>query len=176
MPNLKNSIIFLVIAVVIILGYIFFFKKDTAAVPNLTTTTPLQATPTLNPTNVSTVAGTEFLSLLLNVKNIKLNDAIFTDPAFNSLIDSSITLSPDGTEGRPNPFAPIGTDSSAVNPLNPPANASSNASTSTTPAGKTNPAAPSQPSSQPISTGKATSSSSTFSTSPDGKATTSTKN
>ena len=52
----------------------------------------------------------DFLSLLLNVKSIKLDSTIFDDPAFLSLYDSSITLTPDGTEGRVNPFAPLGAD------------------------------------------------------------------
>ena len=55
--------------------------------------------------------------VLLNVKNIKLDDSIFSDIAFSNLRDSSITLIPDGTEGRPNPFAPIGSDAS-VAPVN----------------------------------------------------------
>jgi hypothetical protein len=110
MPNLKNSIIFLGIAVVIILGYVFFFKKDSAPVPNLTTSGVINSTSGASQTATSGVAGSEFLTLLLNVKNIKLNDSIFADPAFTSLVDSSITLNPDGTEGRPNPFAPIGSD------------------------------------------------------------------
>jgi hypothetical protein len=109
MPNLKNSIIFVGLAVVIILGYIFFFKKDSAPVPNLTTSGAIDTTGAAQ-TAASGAAGSEFLTLLLNVKNIKLNDSIFADPAFNSLVDSSITLNPDGTEGRPNPFAPIGSD------------------------------------------------------------------
>lgn len=52
----------------------------------------------------------EFLSILLNIRNIKLDDSILSDPAFKSLKDSSIVLIQDSEEGRPNPFAPIGTD------------------------------------------------------------------
>ena len=53
----------------------------------------------------NSLANKDFLNLFSGIKNIKLNDAIFSDPAFNSLRDSSIVLVPDGTEGRPNPFA-----------------------------------------------------------------------
>ena len=62
---------------------------------------------------VSALVAKDFLTLLLSVKNIKLDDAIFFDVAFNSLHDSSITLIPDGTEGRPNPFAQFGNDNVA---------------------------------------------------------------
>ena len=67
--------------------------------------------------NVSDINGSEttaisnrFISLLLSVKSIKLDDSILSDQAFNSLKDSTIEIVGDGTEGRPNPFAPIGTD------------------------------------------------------------------
>lgn len=59
----------------------------------------------------STSSGTdEFLTKLLSIKNIELNGSIFEEPAFATLKDSSIILIQDGTEGRPNPFAPIGFD------------------------------------------------------------------
>jgi hypothetical protein len=56
----------------------------------------------------------DFFALLLNVKNIKLDDAILSDPAFLSLRDSSIVLVPDGNEGRPNPFAKFGNDAVVI--------------------------------------------------------------
>lgn len=59
--------------------------------------------------DTSAIAG-DFLNLLLNVKNIRLDDSILRDPSFNNLRDSSITLIPDGNEGRPNPFAQFGND------------------------------------------------------------------
>jgi hypothetical protein len=58
----------------------------------------------------------DFLTLLLNVKNIKLDDSIFSDPAFNSLHDSSIVLVPDVTTGRPNPFAKFGAENIVTSP------------------------------------------------------------
>jgi hypothetical protein len=109
MSNIKSLIIFISIGAIIILGYVFFFKGNNPATPNLTTSASSGTTATPS-VAAGDSAGGEFLTLLLNVKNIKLNDAIFTDPAFTSLKDSSIVLNPDGTEGRPNPFAPIGAD------------------------------------------------------------------
>jgi hypothetical protein len=58
--------------------------------------------------------GTDFLVTLLSVQSIKLDDRIFEDPAFKSLQDFNRPLLPDTDPGRPNPFAPIGTDSSGL--------------------------------------------------------------
>ncbi|MBI2627462.1 hypothetical protein HYW72_00870 [Candidatus Nomurabacteria bacterium] len=120
MPKIRNIIIFIAIGAAFVLIYVFFIKNppgddiaplisssQTSAISNTNTTTG----------NVNGIAAQDFLSLLLSVKNIKLNDTIFSDDAFTSLRDSSITLTPDGNEGRPNPFAPIGAD------ILPPANA-----------------------------------------------------
>ena len=111
MPKIKNIIIFLAIGVALVLVYIFFIKSSPEP-GNLATTSNSAAIPdsTGTASDPNTAVGQEFLTLLLNVKNINLNDAIFTDPAFISLRDSSITLVQDGTEGRPNPFAPIGAE------------------------------------------------------------------
>ena len=100
-PKMKNIIIGAVILAVLLAGYFFLGSKGKE--PNLV------SAPALVPAASPVISG-EFLSLLLNVKNIKLDDSIFSNPAFSSLSDSSITLTPDGTEGRPNPFAPFGAE------------------------------------------------------------------
>ncbi len=113
MPKIRNIIIFIAIGAAFVLIYIFFIKKspgdDTALLISSSKTSAISDTNTTTG-NASGIAAKDFLSLLLNVKNIKLNDTIFSDDAFVSLRDSSIILTPDGNEGRPNPFAPIGTD------------------------------------------------------------------
>lgn len=118
MPKIKNIIIFVVIAVILILAYVFLFKKS----PEQASLVSSTGNPVL-PSSASdqgSLMGKDFLSLLLNVENIKLDDAIFTDPAFATLHDSTIELIQDGNEGRPNPFAPLGSDISAapINALN----------------------------------------------------------
>jgi hypothetical protein len=121
--KIKNIIIFVIIAAVFILIYIFFIKPspDQASLVSSPSGTSL---PNVNDSGIGTnipsgnsLVPKNFLTLLLNVKNIKLNDAILSDPVFNSLRDSSIVLTPDGTEGRPNPFAQFGNDSVTV-PVN----------------------------------------------------------
>ena len=115
--KVKNIIIVGGVGVALILIY-FFFIRQAPNQPALTTSLPTSSNvlPNTNTSNQNPSITQDFLSLLLSVKSIKLDDAVFSDLAFKSLADSSILLTPDGTEGRPNPFAPIGTDSIAPNP------------------------------------------------------------
>ena len=118
MPKIRNIIIFVAIAVVFILLYVLFIKPAPQQADLVSSTLPSVSstsgtTATTNPGSGSSLNTQDFLTLLLNVNNIKLDDAIFSDPAFTSLHDSSIVLTPDGTQGRPNPFAQFGND----NPL-----------------------------------------------------------
>jgi len=110
MPKIKNIIIFLVIGTIFVLIYVIFIKAppDTTATLVSSSSSPVVSN-TVAGDNTPSVAK-DFLTLLLSVKSIKLDDAIFSDSAFISLHDSSITLIPDGNEGRPNPFAPLGND------------------------------------------------------------------
>ena len=113
------------IAVALLLGYMFFFnnKSDEGTLSS-------SADADLN--GQSSVQQ-EFLPILLNVKSIKLDDSIFSDPAFQSLRDSSIVLVQDGNEGRPNPFAPIGFDNIGAAPAATTSGATSKPSTTKAP-------------------------------------------
>ena len=104
--KLKNIIILVAIALAAVLFYTFFVKDDRGSETLLSST---GGEPELSTSANPAIAG-DFLALLLSVKNITLSDAILSDPAFLSLADSSIELIPEGNEGRPNPFAPIGSD------------------------------------------------------------------
>lgn len=108
MPKIKNIIIFATIAVIFILIYVFFIKSSPDA--GLISSSSSSVVLNIATADKNSSVAKDFLSLLLSVKNIKLDDAIFSDNAFSSLRDSSIVLTPDGNEGRPNPFAPFGTD------------------------------------------------------------------
>lgn len=116
MPNIRNIIIFVTVAGFFVLIYIFVIKSSPDQ-GSLISSMPENTLPSVEGSgmdsdipNGTTLITKDFLTLLLNVKNIKLDDAILSDIAFNSLHDSSITLIPDGTEGRPNPFAQFGDD------------------------------------------------------------------
>jgi hypothetical protein len=116
MPSIKNIIIFVGIGLVMVLVYLFLIKGD-AEQANLSSDTPLGVAGDSQVPEGGPMIGQEFLTILLNIKNIKLEDSIFSNPAFLSLKDSSIVLLPDGNEGRPNPFAPIGTDNIVAAPV-----------------------------------------------------------
>jgi hypothetical protein len=107
-PKIKNIIIFGSIFAIIAAVYVIFFRS--APAPSLVGTSgaPVTSAP------VSSQASQEFLALLLNIRSIKLDDSIFSNPAFGVLQDYTIILVPEGNEGRQNPFAPIGVDFSAA--------------------------------------------------------------
>ena len=118
-PSVKNIIIVVVIVVALIFGYIFFIKKP-ATVPNLVSTDPTASNTNASSNAISITDAQDFLAVLLNVRSIVLDDSIFSDPTFATLRDSNIVLIQDGTEGRPNPFAPIGFELAPA-PASPPA-------------------------------------------------------
>ena len=144
MPKIRNILIFVAIAAALVLVYIFFVKpsldsqNQAGLVSSTSTNSSGVATTTTTTGTDSSVTG-DFLSLLLNINTIKLDDGIFDDPAFNSLHDSTITLIPDVTQGRTNPFAQFGSDSvsttsvdnTIVIPAVPPTTTSKNTPTKT---------------------------------------------
>lgn len=103
-------IAFLIVLVIVFVVMMVRRKGSSAGVPDLVSSSG----PAGTDQSGGSAAPDDFLASLLNVQNIKLDESIFSDPAFASLHDSSILLIPDGTEGRPNPFAPIGSDAAAV--------------------------------------------------------------
>lgn len=116
-PKIKNAILFIVIALVMIAVYVFFIKTDSEQANLVSTLGEEETVDTFTSvgdteTQADSQIAKDFLAVLLSVKNIRLDDSIFSDVAFMSLKDSSILLKPDGSEGRPNPFAPIGADTS----------------------------------------------------------------
>jgi hypothetical protein len=111
-PKVKNIIIFSVLGLALVLVYIFFIKKTPEDTASIVSTSPAAEESVLPVSTEPTGVGEGFLSLLLSVKSIKLDDTIFSGPAFASLKDSSIVLVQEGNEGRPNPFAPIGYEAS----------------------------------------------------------------
>jgi len=128
-PKIKNILIFVVIGGALFGGYFFFMTGEDAATPSLVQSPILPNTNTPVATDGTPAVGGEFLALLLSVKNIKLNDGIFADKAFQSLTDSSIILIPDGNEGRPNPFAPFYSEDISIVTNTPEENTSSGGTT-----------------------------------------------
>lgn len=112
--KIKNIILFTIIAAILILVYIFFIKKAPDE-QNLVSSSS-STLPNADVLNNNSSITKDFLSVLLSVKSIKLDNAIFSDGAFSNLHDSSILLTPTGDEGRANPFAPIGQDPVVIPP------------------------------------------------------------
>lgn len=116
---MKN--ILMLIAIIVIIGVVYFiFFGGKAPVETVTTNGSLQSssgapvTGIVQNTPVSSVEaskiGQEFVNQLLNLQAIKLDDGVFSSLAFQSLEDFTIVLVQPGNEGRPNPFAPFGSD------------------------------------------------------------------
>jgi len=106
---IKTILIIIVVIAIAAVIYNVFLKSGAQPTGTLSSS----AVPVVAPISGSatnTLVGQELLSTLLNLKTIKLNDQIFQNPAFTSLRDFTITLNGNVTEGRVNPFAPIGND------------------------------------------------------------------
>ncbi len=71
-------------------------------------------------TDSTNEVGDEFLATLLNLQVLKLDGDIFNANTFTGLQDFSITLVQLGNQGRPNPFAPIGSDLSPTSVVSSP--------------------------------------------------------
>ena len=86
----------IIIALLVVLGFIAYSYLGVGK-----SAAPLTASPATTPVEEQLIA------LLLELKSIKLDAAIFANASFQSLSDFSQTLVPEPV-GRTNPFAPIG--------------------------------------------------------------------
>ena len=115
----KNTklIILIVILFAAAIG-VFFMSQSSGSQANLQVSNDSATSTTSTDVTGDNSIAQSFVTLLLSVKNLKLDDKIFSNPAFISLHDSSVTLTPDITVGRPDPFAPFGSDSVVSTPVN----------------------------------------------------------
>ena len=60
------------------------------------------------------LANAEILRILGSIQNITLDDDIFNNPVFRELEDSRFTIPKPVRIGRPNPFLPIGFDTTPI--------------------------------------------------------------
>ncbi len=105
---MKKFIIPIVIVLVLGFFYVYYTQTETQG-----ETGSLVSQNAVAGNSRATIAvGAEIISLLEKLDRITLDTALFQQPTFQSLRDFSITLRPQPV-GRPNPFAPIGNDSSA---------------------------------------------------------------
>lgn len=66
-----------------------------------------------NEENTAIIVESDLLSLLLDIRSVKLDGGIFTKETFNSLQDFGQEIVPEPI-GRENPFAPIGSETDAT--------------------------------------------------------------
>lgn len=114
----KQKLLIVVIAIVVVgLGiYLYLSGNIGVSSDRSTSSATLSSTNTgQNPVSlagsapgIDAASGAEIASLLSNISRIELKDTIFSDPAFLSLTDSSITLPPVETPERANPFLRTG--------------------------------------------------------------------
>jgi len=92
----KGILLLIIVVILLFVGYTTFFKDK---VP--------EGLLTADDAGPAKAVERELLGLLLELKSIELDGAIFADPAFQSLQDFSKDLIPLPI-GRSNPFAPFG--------------------------------------------------------------------
>jgi hypothetical protein len=63
--------------------------------------------------SAGTLNSTAFLSTLLSLNRINVDDSIFKTKSFSSLRDNTVPIASDTPVGRPNPFASIDIESSS---------------------------------------------------------------
>lgn len=129
--RLTNLITLAVVIIVAFFGYRYFFvTPDASETPGVSVVA----------TDGSATNSSEFLNLLLSVKNLTLSKAIFDNPVFRDRLKDFGRELPDREVGRDNPFAPFGVGGNGVlvsgsGSLK--ATSTSNVKATTTPATKT---------------------------------------
>jgi len=117
MKSIGKIFLFIFILAVLIFGYILISKKGTSAPASAGTLSSTTGAANIAGNGTSAAQsqlGREFLTTLLNLKTITLDDSIFTAPAFTSLQDFTAPVATTDIEGRQNPFAPLGLDAAAA--------------------------------------------------------------
>lgn len=92
-PISKKTIIFIIVILALGLVYFYFAGGEAPAATLLTGV------------GGGGVGATE-LSLLNQMKSLQIDTGFFKDPAYQSLVDYSVAITPQNV-GRPNPFAPL---------------------------------------------------------------------
>ncbi|MBP6912369.1 MAG: hypothetical protein KBB86_00350 [Candidatus Pacebacteria bacterium] len=115
-PALKKIIIFVSIVIIVTVVAVLVLGKNNSATNAILQTTNLSTTTTQTEGDQSG----KFLQSLSQVKSINLDTTFFKNKSYQKLVDFSLTpvIEDQRLIGRPNPFAPIGSDSVFVPPTN----------------------------------------------------------
>ncbi len=108
MGKILNIVIVILLLAALVYGYMQFTSSDVTDSEGLSTSTgtSLPGSPALLDSTGATDQG-DFVSLLLDLKQISLDTAFLTSSLFSSLQDFSRDIPPQNI-GRRNPFAPTG--------------------------------------------------------------------
>ncbi len=90
--NYQTAIIFVLVVACLYGGYVLFLAPSTESALTVTATAP--------------GPDQDLVALLFKLKEIRLDNALFADPLFQSLKDFGRDLVSEPI-GRPNPFAPL---------------------------------------------------------------------
>lgn len=96
-----NIVLGAILVLALFLGYTFFIKTPASESGNGVTAAGLLGT-----RDPATDQSREFIAILKEIENIRFDTSIFSDTAYQSLVDESAPL-PTKTPGRTNPFAPF---------------------------------------------------------------------
>ncbi len=112
MSKIRNILIFLLILGVIVYAWNSFSSNNTPASGDLLTVEEGNSDVLAGETVAGSAddVGQGFLDTLLSLRTIKLDRSLLDRDSFKSLRDFTKELVPQNNQGRPNPFAPIGTD------------------------------------------------------------------
>jgi len=114
---IKGILILVVIIIVVVVASSFLKSKKSSSTSGLESTTGATANTLPGVQNENTEGlsvSDQFLRLLLSMQDIELDQSIFVDPAFTNLKDFSVQIIPRNNEGRVNPFAPVGKDTTSL--------------------------------------------------------------
>ncbi len=98
-PGTSKKKIFIIVGIIALVGLAYLYisgGKEPAAQGLLSE----QVTPE------ATLASGRVLQLLNQIQALHIDGSIFTDPAYQTLVDYTVVIPEQGV-GRPNPFAPI---------------------------------------------------------------------
>lgn len=93
-PISKKTMITILVVLVLAVIYLYFLGDEGPTASSL-----------LVGTEVGGIGATE-LSLLNQMKSLHIDTSLFSDPAYEALVDYSVAIQPEPV-GRPDPFAPV---------------------------------------------------------------------
>ncbi len=111
--GLKTLLIILAVIAIAAAAYFVLGNSNQEPASGLvadSTNAPVSSPINQSASTLTAEIGQEFIATLLSLQSINLDTTLFSNPAFVTLENRTLTFEDIQTNGRPNPFAPIGTD------------------------------------------------------------------